>query len=193
MARVYFDTEFTGLHKRTTLISIGLIDDKGRSFYAEFSDYDVLQVDKWIKENVIDKLMLKSMENNSFKIEPGETVVKGDKNYVAESLKTWLSHYEHVEFVSDVCHYDFVLLVDLLSGHALNLPSHITPACYDINQDLAIYTNSSLMEAFDVNREAYLKAAFDIELDCEHKHNALHDARVIRELYLGLHDIEESE
>ena len=38
--KIFFDTEFTGLHKDTTLISIGLIDKYGRTLYGEFSDYD---------------------------------------------------------------------------------------------------------------------------------------------------------
>jgi len=37
MTRIFFDTEFTGLHKDTTLISIGLIAEDGRTFYAEFN------------------------------------------------------------------------------------------------------------------------------------------------------------
>ena len=38
--KVFFDTEFTGLHQNTTLLSIGLVAENGRSFYAEFMDYD---------------------------------------------------------------------------------------------------------------------------------------------------------
>ena len=29
--KIFFDTEFTGLHKNTTLISIGLVDENGRT------------------------------------------------------------------------------------------------------------------------------------------------------------------
>ena len=39
--KLYFDTEFTGLHKNTTLISVGLIAEDGQEFYAEFTDYDI--------------------------------------------------------------------------------------------------------------------------------------------------------
>jgi hypothetical protein len=53
--KIFFDTEFTGLHKNTTLISIGLVAETGESFYAEFTDYDKSQVNDWIKENVISK------------------------------------------------------------------------------------------------------------------------------------------
>jgi hypothetical protein len=35
--KIFFDTEFTGLHQGTTLISIGLISECGKTFYAEFT------------------------------------------------------------------------------------------------------------------------------------------------------------
>jgi len=38
--KIFFDTEFTGLHQNTTLISIGLISECGKTFYAELTDYD---------------------------------------------------------------------------------------------------------------------------------------------------------
>ena len=57
--KIFFDTEFTGLHKDTTLISIGLIDENGRTFYGEFSDYDESKCDDWIRENVIKHLIKK--------------------------------------------------------------------------------------------------------------------------------------
>jgi len=43
--KIFFDTEFTGLHQNTTLISIGLVTEQEHSFYAEFDDYDKSQVD----------------------------------------------------------------------------------------------------------------------------------------------------
>lgn len=56
--KVFLDTEFTGLHKNTTLISIGLVSECGKTFYAEFTDYDRSQVDEWIQTNVINNLSL---------------------------------------------------------------------------------------------------------------------------------------
>ena len=58
MTKVFFDTEFTGLHKNTTLISIGLISECGKTFYAEFWDYDKTQIDEWLQTNVLDNLIL---------------------------------------------------------------------------------------------------------------------------------------
>ena len=56
--RIYFDTEFTGLHQNTTLISLGMISECGRQFYAEFTGYDKSQIDDWLQKNVIDRLIL---------------------------------------------------------------------------------------------------------------------------------------
>ena len=56
--KIFFDTEFTGLHKDTTLISIGLVSQDGKQFYAEFTDYDGKQVGDWIQENVIRNTLL---------------------------------------------------------------------------------------------------------------------------------------
>ena len=44
--KIFFDTEFTGLHKNTTLVSIGFISEDGRTFYAECNDFDWDQVHK---------------------------------------------------------------------------------------------------------------------------------------------------
>lgn len=38
MPKIYFDTEFEGLREDAGLISIGLIDEAGRTFYAELAD-----------------------------------------------------------------------------------------------------------------------------------------------------------
>ena len=51
--KIFFDTEFTGLHQGTTLISIGMIAEDGRELYCELNDYDKSQIDDWLKNNVI--------------------------------------------------------------------------------------------------------------------------------------------
>ena len=45
MTKIFFDCEFTGLHQNTSLISIALISECGKIFYAEFNDYYEEQVD----------------------------------------------------------------------------------------------------------------------------------------------------
>ena len=42
--KIFFDTEFTGLHKNTTLVSIGMVAENGHTFYAELNDYNHNQI-----------------------------------------------------------------------------------------------------------------------------------------------------
>lgn len=188
--KIYFDTEFTGLHKNTTLISLGMITENNEIFYAEFNDYDKSQVTPWIQENVINKLYLKSSEykdNLCYSI-------YGHKMDIAVAFVNWLTQIRkkydnqyYFQFVSDVSHYDFMLLIDLISKDALSLPNSFCPYCHDINQDIAKYYHISDYDAFDMNREDIISKAhpnnkFFAKIREEKKHNSLWDAFIIREI-----------
>ena len=174
--KIFFDTEFTGLHKDTTLISIGCTDENGRSFYAELTDYDRNQCDEWIEKNVIANLTLGGKPG--IKIDGDEWTICGNRKAVAKAFLEWTEDYESVELVSDVSHYDMVLFISLF-GTAFDLPDKICPCCHDINQDIATYFGISEKEAFDYTREDIVK---DVPVEGE-KHNSLYDAKVIKAIY----------
>lgn len=105
------------------------------------------------------------------------TTVIGSKADVCCELMKWLemdanfdSDYAAV-FVSDVSHYDMVLLIDLLAGNAMTLPEFITPACHDINQDIATMLDISEKAAFDISREQLLT---DRGIDLPKGQNTMH-------------------
>ena len=179
---IYFDTEFTGLHKDTTLVSIGLVSDTCRSFYAEFSDYDKSYKDPWFVENV-EKHLIHGTTKLGIRDRMFCDYVYGTKQEVANKLKEWLSRFLSVELVSDVCHYDMVLLIDLF-GTAFDLPKNVSPVCHDINSDIARFCKITEAEAFDMNREELLtiinEGFFPFK---ENKHNSLYDADVIRAIH----------
>ena len=227
---LFYDFEMTGLHKNTTPISIGIVSEDGKKFYAEFADYDRNQCNDWILENVIahmrfrepmfeeyaqdfvrinnigkgeayipydrpkshyiitsDKNILYEKTYSVFhaKIdEKGNAEVFGDCDCVRLSLVKWISQFDTIQFVSDVCHYDFVLLIDLLTngGTALDLPDNISAVCHDTNQDTAAYFEVSDRDAFDMNREEILDRLTGYRVVGE-KHNSLHDAEIIKEIY----------
>lgn len=190
MRTYFFDTEFTGLRKDTTLISIGIVSDTGDRFYAELTDYDEGMCDEWIEKNVLDHLVLSGNAEleESLAADNKTTTVIGSKADVCCELMKWLemdanfdSDYAAV-FVSDVSHYDMVLLIDLLAGNAMKLPEFITPACHDINQDIATMLDISEKAAFDISREQLLTNR-GIDLPKGQKHNALYDAEVIKAIY----------
>jgi uncharacterized protein YlaN (UPF0358 family) len=182
--KLFFDTEFTGLHKNTTLISIGIVSEGGKSFYAECNDFDISQCDDWIMKNVVSNLYnyyVTKRKSSDWESGVADTQIFGAKKEVTFALKDWLQQFDSVQFVSDVCHYDFVLLIDLFGG-AFDLPENVNPACHDINQDIAKYYGISEKEAFDMSREAIL-AEKETWVNTECKHNALYDAIVICAIY----------
>lgn len=183
---LFFDMEFTGLRQNTTPISIGIVSEDGKKFYAEFTDYDESQCNDWIKENVIKNLKLSGMGVGVSDTDenPPLRIVMGDKRYIRQEANEWLRKFNKIQFVSDVCHYDFVLLIDLLTNGetALDLPKNISAVCHDINQDIAAYFEVSDREAFDMNREEILDRLTGYRVVGE-KHNSLHDAEIIKEIY----------
>lgn len=65
MAKYFIDTEFIeGFYKPLfgkkrhfiDLISIGIVCDDGREYYAISKEFNVSDADEWVKENVFDKI-----------------------------------------------------------------------------------------------------------------------------------------
>lgn len=191
-----FDTEFTQLKKDTTLISVGISDTESmEKFYAECTDYDRRSIDEWIEKNVIANLGNPVADDCPYDMHV--TYVTGTRREVMYSLLAWLSKiskignpFNHFQFVSDVCHYDFVLLVDLLTngGTAMELQSNIVPYCIDLNYAISFYKNITHEEAFNYSREQLLNE-FGDPIDAYirmNKHNALYDAEVIKALFMHM-------
>jgi hypothetical protein len=179
--KVFFDTEFTGLHRNTTLISIGMVDEKGRTFYGECNDFDPLQIDSWLEDNVISNLVffgkVKDSWNNYLTIAAGnpspKTEVYGDHNFIAHCVSDWLvSMNEEVEMWSDCLAWNWVLFCDLWS-HAFNIPENV----YYIPFDICTVFKMRGIDP-DTNREKFAEIT-----DGSKKHNALWDANVIRLCY----------
>lgn len=179
----------------------------------------------FIRNNVIGNFILNSLDN-----------VEKDKNtvsYINSQSKTfnmykksnldvevsmkfiyWLLDIkdkykaDKIVFCSDVGHYDFVLLIDLITngGSALNLPDWVLPYSLDYIHNLSI--NNDYSNAFNISREEifcrhkgltkeqipeyvknslyndeFLPTVYPITESTERKHNALWDAFILKEIW----------
>lgn len=165
--KIFFDTEFTGLHQQTTLISIGMVAENGDTFYAELTDYDRGQIDEWLQKNVIEKLA--SVEHAPCTL---NEVVVGNTEAVGIALIEWLGQFDACEMWSDCLSYDWVLFCNIF-GHAFSIPKNV----YYIPFDICTLLKAKGIDP-DINRERFA----DIEGEAR-KHNALWDARVIKACY----------
>ena len=194
--KIFFDTEFTGLHQNTTLISIGLISECDKTFYAELTDFDKTQIDDWLQKNVIENLIMTEPKLNedqyysatrhySNKIPNdlynGYSVqVRCNRTELKEHLELWLKQFQSIEIWGDCLSYDWVLLCQIFD-HAFNIPKNI----YYIPFDICTLFKLKGIDA-DINREKFGCGEVYSEFP---KHNSLWDARVIKMCYEKLHFI----
>lgn len=174
MKIVFIDAEYTGEHAYTTLVSLGLVTLEGDPLYVTLNDYDRDQVTDWLRENVL------TLFDESKSVSSLEAYKK---------ISAWLEKYsdgEQVSLVSAGLGSDLLLLYelyrfvrpDLKYFHAL----HCLPAYLN-------HTNH-----FDLNT-LFFAAGVDPNMSRDEfigntikgiRHDALHDAKVVRECFLKL-------
>ncbi len=174
MRTVFLDTEYTGEHQHTTLVSLALVSLEGDDFYVTLNDYDRVQVTDWLAENVLAQL------------DPSEGVTRRE---ALESISVWLGEQagdESIRLVSAGLGADIALLYQLweftkgdrMYFHALHcLPPAINHAGHlDLH---TLFSVAGLDPGLD--REAFLDEPLE-----GRRHDALYDARVVRGCYLKL-------
>lgn len=114
---MFFDTEFIDNGKTIEPISIGILCEDGRQYYAEFSDTDLLKANPWVKKNVIPYLDFKCLRTK--------------EDVRRELLKFCYEYNENIEFWGYYCAYDWVLLCQIF-GTMIDLPDGFPMFPYDL-------------------------------------------------------------
>lgn len=168
MKRRYFiDTEFIEGGRRTPLdlISIGIVADDGREYYAINRDFRYHFASDWVKDNVLSCIDGESRYN---RIVPE----------IASEIRAFCNPqtYGPPEFWGDYAAYDWVVLCQLF-GDMSQLPKGWPMYCNDFQQLLDDYPK------------------FDALPESKQPHHALDDARALRASYLyvtGVNPTEQS-
>jgi hypothetical protein len=96
--RYFYDTEFIEDGRTIELVSIGVVSEDGREFYAVSSEFDPERAGRWVRRNVLPKLPPYSsplwMSRSRIRDELLEFLVP---HYGAEvELWAWVAAYDHV-------------------------------------------------------------------------------------------------
>jgi len=174
MKLVCIDAEYTGEHAFTTLVSLGLVGLDGRELYLTLNDYDCDQVTKWLKDNVL------TLIDESQSVSSKEAY---------QRLREWLEEYgagERIHLVSAGKGPDIILLNQLYH--------HACPERKYFHNLYCLPDYLNHTEHFDLNtlfrvvgfdsgrgRESFLGR--EVSPD---RHNALYDARIVRDCLLEL-------
>lgn len=170
--KIFLDTEFTGLHQTTTLISLGLVAENGHEFYAEFNDYDVVQLNEWVNENVLPKLEFQSKSTGVWESQT-TFKIKNNKVVIATKLREWFMQFGTVEIWADVLAYDWILFCELFGG-AMNIPDNIFYAPFDL---ATVFRIKGLIEPASKYEKDIARFEF-AGINNNRQHNSLEDARI---------------
>lgn len=158
--RYFLDTEHTDDGARFELISIAVVTEDGREYYAAVEGYDQSAVTPWITANVLPKLP------------PAGDRLWRSKDRIRNDLETFVTG-EKIEFWTMCAWPDWSLVVRLF-GRFEDVPEAWPMACWDLWQleaELGLTQAERPPEPKDV-------------------HNALADARYHREIYTWLRSVQ---
>lgn len=132
--RYFLDCEFheSGYGRPIELISLALVCDDGREFYAVAGDgWDRNDVSDWLKENVLPHLHTCSCNMDV----PGSVEIVGPRGEIAKKLTAFIKNdsADKVEIWGYYADYDWVLFCQLF-GRMIDLPKHFPWICLDIKQ-----------------------------------------------------------
>ena len=189
--KIFFSVDYIGVHRERDIVSIGMISEDGREFYAELNDYNDENIEGWEDEVVLDNLKYDSSVEYYIRSKVSEDIsvdnkwniqMRGNRDELELELRDWLSQFNRVQLISDVGYFDFTLLVDLF-GSMKELPVNMASCCHDINQDIAEYLRVSDRDAYSVDRINFINNHGDVDIEEVEKSNVLYEARVVKKCY----------
>ncbi|WP_338442276.1 3'-5' exoribonuclease [Synechococcus elongatus IITB4] len=175
--KYFFDTEFIEDGKTIDLISIGIVSEDDREYYALNLECDWGKASKWVKENVIEHLPLKPplrwVAGGRIDSSHAKSVGWRFKDSIATEIIEFCSpqSYGEPEFWAYYADYDWVVFCQLF-GTMMELPKGFPMYCRDVKQLCDEKGNPQLPKQESV------------------EHHALNDARWTKQAYLWLRNQE---
>ena len=120
--RYFYDTEFIEDGRTIELVSIGIVAEDGREYYAVSTDFDGSKANNWVRYNVLDKLP-----------NPSSGVWKSNEKIRDEVFRFLTSGPGKPELWAWVGAYDHVLLAQMW-GDMTGLPRQIPRYTRELKQ-----------------------------------------------------------
>jgi hypothetical protein len=160
--KYFFDTEFVEYPCTIDLISIGVVCEDGREYYAENMDTDWSKASQWVLDNVRPQLnVYRALHDLEVGSDESEKLL--ECVHVRETIAQQLLRFvgaDKPEFWAYYGDYDWVVFCWLF-GSMIDLPEGFPMYCRDLKQ---------WADQLGAPSDGFPKQA-------EGEHNALHDAR----------------
>jgi hypothetical protein len=120
--KYFIDSEFVEDGLTIDLISIGIVREDGKKYYAISDDFDAEKASDWVRKNVFPKLDLKGFDD-AWK----------SKKEIREEVLEFMKDDKEIEVWADYASYDWVVFCQLF-GRMIDLPKGFPMFCHDIQQ-----------------------------------------------------------
>lgn len=147
--KYFYDTEFIEDGKTIDLVSIGIVAEDGRTYYAINKECNFEKADEWVRKNVIDKLegQLSGFWKTKKEIKEDIIAFIGDDK---PELWAYYADYDHVVFCQ-------------LFGRMIDLPNGYPFYTLDIKQLCNSIGNPSLPVQDEGEHNALADAKWNME------------------------------
>jgi hypothetical protein len=152
VARYWFDTEFHEYPGILKLISIGIVCEDGREYYAQNSTTDLSIVNDWVREHVLPQLLPYGDPCWKTLAEIRRTLIEFFADDPSPEIWGWYADY------------DWVLFCWTIAGPMVALPEKFPRYCLDLRQ--TVFENQ-------IDRDTLPPDPTDV-------HNALSDSRWLK-------------
>ena len=156
MTRYFLDTEFDEDGRTIELISIGVVCEDGRTFYAVSTEFDPRHCNDWVRSNVLPQLP------------PRGGSLWVPRQLIATELAKFIRPDPEVEIWTYYGDYDWVVTCQLF-GPMIKLPEHFPQLALDLKQWAL--------------QQGVRQSAKEVVPQVNGEHNALEDARWNWRLY----------
>jgi len=137
MTRYFLDTEFIEDGRTIDLISIGVVCEDGREFYAESTDVDLGRANEWVQANVVPHLWHRRADKASANRWSRDGGAGGlmSRSAIASELRRFVNQGGGPpEFWGYYADYDWIVVCQLF-GRMVDLPSDWPMLCLDLKQE----------------------------------------------------------
>lgn len=132
--RFFYDTEFIEDGVTIDLVSIGVVDERGREFYAVSTGFDPGKAGPWVRENVLPKLP-----------SPGDRAWRSRERIREDLLEFFGKPSGGIELWAWYAAYDHVVLCQLW-GPMILLPKGVPMFTCDLKQEAERLGNPKVPE-----------------------------------------------
>jgi hypothetical protein len=144
--RFWFDTEFIEDGRTIDLMSIGVVSEDGRTYYAETNDWIPGKASQWVRDNVIPHL------RRGAAIKPRDVIARELVEFMGEKPEIWAYYAD----------YDWVALCQLF-GTMMALPEGWPMYCRDVKQWADMLGNPRLPKQTSQEHNALADAKWNRE------------------------------